>query len=101
MAPYYNVMKSHLGIAFKNEFGRNSIDYLILITATVFFLLFLKFFQGERFASYAVVLTFASFYIIWGIVHHIRDDTIHLKNVLEYILISFGVVLLVTVLFSY
>ncbi len=91
----------HLKLALKSELASNSIDYLVLITATIFFLMFLKFFQGERFASYVVVLTFASFYIIWGVIHHIRDDTIHLKNVLEYILISFGVLLLVTVLFSY
>ena len=91
----------YLRAALKSEVGKNSADYLVLVTATIFFLLFLQFFQGERFASYATILTFASFYIIWGVVHHVRDDTIHLKNVLEYILISFGVLLLVTVLFSY
>ena len=93
-------MKGHIRKALKSEFGTHYVDYLILITATVFFLLFLKFFQGERNASYLTVLTFGAFYIVWGIVHHLRDESIHLKNVLEYILISFGVILLMMVLFS-
>lgn len=86
--------------ALRSELGTHHIDYLVLITTAVCFLLFLKFFQGERNASYLTVLSFSAFYIVWGIVHHVRDDSIHLKNVLEYILISFGVLLLVMVLFS-
>ncbi len=93
-------MKGHLRKALKSELGTHHIDYLVLITATVFFLLFLKFFQGERNASYLTVFIFSSFYIVWGIIHHMRDDSVHLKNVLEYILISFGVLLLMMVLFS-
>lgn len=92
-------MKGHTRKALKSELGTHHIDYLVLITATVFFLLFLKFFQGQRNASYLTVLTFSAFYIVWGITHHVRDDSVHLKNVLEYILISFGVLLLMMVLF--
>jgi hypothetical protein len=92
-------MKGHMRKAIKSELGTHYVDYLVLITATVFFLLFLKFFQGERNASYLTVLAFSAFYIIWGMVHHIRDDSVHLKNVLEYILIGFGVLLLMIALF--
>ena len=90
----------HMRKALKTELGTHHVDYLVLIIATVFFLLFLKFFQGERNASYLTVLIFSAFYILWGIIHHMRDDSVHLKNVLEYILISFGVLLLMMLLFS-
>jgi len=93
-------MPSHMRKALKTELGTHNVDYLVLITATVFFLLFLKFFQGERNHSYLTVLTFSAFYVVWGIIHHMRDDSVHLKNVLEYILISFGVLLLMIVLFA-
>jgi len=93
-------MPSHMRKALKTELGTHNVDYLVLITATVFFLLFLKFFQGERNYSYLTVLTFSAFYVVWGIIHHMRDDSVHLKNVLEYILISFGVLLLMIVLFA-
>lgn len=89
----------HMKKALRSELGTHHIDYLVLITATIFFLLFLKFFQGERNASFIIVQSFSAFYIVWGLVHHMRDDSVHLKNVLEYILISFGVLLLMMVLF--
>ncbi len=76
-------------------------DYLILITGSVFFLLFLKGFQGEKLISFFVLATFVSFYVIWGIFHHLRDKSLHLKNVIEYILFGFCILLLLTVLFSF
>lgn len=94
-------MKGHMRKALEAELGTHYVDYLVLSTGTVFFLIFLKFFQGEKFASYLTVLTFSSFYVVWGIAHHLRDESIHLKNVLEYILISLGVLLLMSTLFSF
>ncbi|MBP6045089.1 MAG: hypothetical protein WAT72_04445 [Microgenomates group bacterium] len=85
--------------ALQVELGEHYVDYLVLATGTVFFLMFLRFFQGDKFASYMTVLTFSSFYVVWGIGHHMRDDSVNLKNVLEYILISLGVLLLLSVLF--
>lgn len=76
-------------------------DYLVLITASIFFLLFLKAFQGEKLISFLVLFAFVSFYILWGIVHHLREETLHMKNVLEYILIGFCVLILLTVVFSF
>ena len=76
-------------------------DYLVLVTGSVFFLLFLKAFQGEKLISFLVLLTFVSFYIIWGILHHLREESLHLKNVIEYILIGFCILILLTVLFTF
>ncbi|MBI2051142.1 hypothetical protein HYT33_00030 [Candidatus Roizmanbacteria bacterium] len=77
------------------------LDYLILTTASIFFLVFLRSFQGERFASFLVLLMFVSFYIIWGIFHHMKQRNIHIKNVIEYILIGFCILILLTVVFSF
>ena len=76
-------------------------DYLVLVTGSVFFLLFLKAFQGEKIISFLVLLTFVSFYIIWGILHHLREESLHLKNVIEYILIGFAILVVLTVAFSF
>jgi hypothetical protein len=43
-------------------------------------------------------LGFASFYIVWGIYHHIIEDTLHLKTVIEYILIAFTIVFFLKIL---
>ncbi len=77
------------------------LDYLVLISFSVFFLMFLKMFQGEKLVSFLVLLTFVSFYILWGIVHHMREKTLHLKNVIEYILIGFAILIVLTVAFSF
>lgn len=94
-------MKSHIHSAIRTEFGEHFVDYLALVTGTAFFFMFLSFFQGQRLASYMTVVVFSCFYAIWGIWHHAREDTLHTKNVLEYILISLGVLLLVTALFTF
>ena len=72
-----------------NEFSKYSLDYLILLTSGVFFLSAIYLFKGERTTQFLVLLSFVSFYIIWGIYHHVIDDTLHLKTVVEYILIGF------------
>lgn len=77
------------------------LDYTVLLVFSAVFLMFLKMFQGEKLASFLVLLSFVSFYILWGIVHHMREKTLHLKNVLEYILIGFAVLVLLTVAFSF
>ncbi len=94
-------MKGHIQNAIKAELTESFIDYLALVTGTAFFFMFLSFFQGQRLASYMTVVVFSCFYAIWGIWHHAREETLHMKNVLEYILISLGVLLLVTALFTF
>lgn len=82
----------------KKEVKKNLLDYLILFTAGVFFVVSLNLFKGERVLQFIVLLGFASFYIVWGIYHHIIEDTLHLKTVIEYILIAFTIVFFLKIL---
>ncbi|MEK7070201.1 MAG: hypothetical protein AAB966_00160, partial [Patescibacteria group bacterium] len=75
-------------------------DYLVLLTTSVLFIVFLQLFKGERFPSFLTLLIFVSFYIVWGAYHHAREETVHLKNMIEYILIGFTVLILLILLFS-
>lgn len=79
----------HLNAYIKSEFTKYSLDYLILLTSGVFFLSAIYLFKGEKTTQFLVLLSFVSFYIIWGIYHHVVDETLHLKTVVEYILIGF------------
>lgn len=85
-------------IYLKKEVKKNLLDYLLLLTAGVFFIISLNMFKGERMLEFVVLLGFASFYIIWGVYHHILEDTLHLKTVIEYILIAFTIVFLLKIL---
>lgn len=84
----------HFLVHLHKELKKHLFDYLLLITAGVFFLLSINLFQGERFLEFIILLAFVSFYILWGVYHHVVSENLHLKIVLEYILIGFTIVFL-------
>lgn len=88
----------HVTHHLKKEVGSHLFDYLLLSTAGVFFLMALNIFKGERLMEFIFLTAFASFYIIWGIYHHIMEDTLHLKIVLEYILIAFTLIFMLKII---
>ncbi len=79
----------------KNEFKKKGFDYLILLTGGIFFLVAINYFKGERFLEFIIILAFSCFYIFWGFYHHAINDSIYIKNVVEYILIAFIVLFLI------
>jgi len=85
---------SHLN----KEFNNHLFDYLLLITAGIFFLILLNIFRGQRVIEFVVLISFAFFYIIWGIYHHIVNETLYLKTVVEYILIAFIIIFLLKII---
>jgi len=74
---------------FIKEIKKNLFDYLLLITAGILFITTINIFRGERVIEFVILLIFVSFYIVWGIYHHIVETGLHLKVVVEYILIGF------------
>jgi len=88
----------HLFKEIKRELKKHPFDYLLFATVCVFFVLALNIFQGERLLEFIILLAFVSFYIIWGIYHHIIENSLHLKVVLEYVLIGFTVLFLIKIL---
>jgi len=91
-------MVKHLYSNLKREFKNHLFDYLFLITAGIFFLILLNIFRGERIIEFIILISFAFFYIVWGIYHHIIDETLHLKTVIEYILIAFIIIFLLKII---
>ncbi|PIZ64793.1 hypothetical protein COY14_04000 [Candidatus Roizmanbacteria bacterium CG_4_10_14_0_2_um_filter_36_9] len=81
----------------KKELQRHPFDYLLFITVGVFFIMALSIFKGERLIEFVILLSFVSFYIIWGIYHHVIQNSIHLKVVLEYLLIGFTILFLLKI----
>ncbi|PJC33560.1 hypothetical protein CO048_02800 [Candidatus Roizmanbacteria bacterium CG_4_9_14_0_2_um_filter_35_15] len=89
---------NHLKTYLKKELYTHFFDYLLLVTAGIFFLIILNSFRGERFLEFFIVLLYIFFYIIWGVYHHLFEDSLHLKNVVEYILIGFTILFLLKIL---
>jgi hypothetical protein len=86
-------MKHFLKHLYK-EIKSNLFDYLLLVTAGVFFIAAINIFRGEKLMEFIILLIFVTFYIVWGIYHHIMESGLHLKIVLEYILIGFTFIFL-------
>ena len=82
----------------KQEIKSHQFDYLLLVTAGIFFLFAVNIFKGERLLEFIILLAFTSFYIIWGIYHHLIEDSLHLKIVIEYILIAFTIIFLLKII---
>ncbi|NTU46175.1 hypothetical protein HGA88_00965 [Candidatus Roizmanbacteria bacterium] len=75
----------------EQQIKKHLFDYLLLVTAGVLFLFFLQIFNGEKLLQFIIFLAFTSFYIIWGVYHHVIEDSVHLKSLVEYILIGFTI----------
>ena len=90
----------HVVHAFKKEIADSGLDYLILATSAVVCLTFLRIFRGERLESFLTLIIFTCFYIVWGILHQAKRESIHVKNVIEYIIVSFIALTILTVLMS-
>jgi len=88
----------HFLLHIKKDLRKNLFDYLLLFTAGVFFLYALNVFKGERLLEFIILFIFISFYVLWGIYHHIIEDSLHLKIVIEYMLIAFTLMLLLKVI---
>ena len=82
----------------KNKLKKHLFDYLLLITAGIFFLIATNIFKGERFFEFVIILAFACIYIIWGFYHHIFHNSFRLKVVIEYILIAFTIIFLLKII---
>ncbi len=85
--------------AVKKEVAENLLDYLVLTTGSVLFLVLLGSLRGEKTKSFFVLAGFVFFYIIWGIYHHAHDETLHRKTVLEYVLIGFIALFILAIAF--
>jgi len=85
----------HLLKTVTHEIKKNLLDYLILLTAGILFIVLLQFLSGSKILLFTAVLVFTSFYILWGIYHHAMTKTLRFKNVLEYVLIAFIILFLI------
>ncbi len=72
----------------KTDLRYHGIEYVLLLTSSLIFIVFLSIFKGQHLKQVLVSLVFVMYYVLWGIIHHTRDQSLHLKIVLEYIMIG-------------
>jgi len=90
--------KNHFFHHLSQEVKKHLFQYLVLLAGAFFFLFLLIFLKENRFGRFLVITFFVLFYLIWGIIHHFLEKTLHLKIVVEYILIGATALFLLKVL---
>lgn len=85
----------------KADLKRHGLEYALFLTSSVIFIAFLSLFKGQHTKQFFISMIFIAYYVLWGIIHHMRDQSLHLKIVLEYIIIGgLALFLLQTLLIS-
>ncbi len=77
---------------------RHSLDFLLLALILALGLGGLLFFRFEVASQIAVVAIMAVFYVFWGVLHHLRDQNLTARVVLEYIAMSALVTFILVIL---
>ncbi|OGK16611.1 hypothetical protein A2690_03275 [Candidatus Roizmanbacteria bacterium RIFCSPHIGHO2_01_FULL_39_12b] len=78
----------HTHIKIIEEIKEHFLDYSLLTALSLLTVLLLIYFQGSRFLQLSFFGLFAFIYILWGIIHHKKEKTLHHKVVVEYLLIA-------------
>jgi len=74
-------------------------DYIILIAGLIIGVLGYGIFSASQSVEIILIISLGGFYFLWGIWHHFREGDLHLKIVLEYLLIAvLAVVLLLSLI---
>jgi hypothetical protein len=82
----------------KTEVVPHAFDYSVFAFSGILFLMAMHAFKGQGFLETVALFIFIAFYVVWGIYHHILDGSIHLKTVIEYMLIGFTVFFLIKII---
>lgn len=75
-------------IVFEKDFSRHPLHYFTLLVVQLVGLWAVLWFNFAPGLQFSVLLTMAVCYIIWGIIHHNQHGDLHLKIILEYILVG-------------
>lgn len=64
------------------------VDYLILSFLVSTGILLVLIFNGNPLLQRFIIISLSLIYIIWGVIHHLREQTFHPQIALEYFLFA-------------
>lgn len=65
---------------------RNLLDYLLLTALVSIAIILTLYFNGNKLFQQVVVIGLSILYIVWGILHHLKEKTLQTQIILEYVL---------------
>lgn len=82
-------------IIFSRDLSRHPLHYFTLLCMQVVGLWGLLWFNYNRPMQISILVSMATAYVVWGIVHHHQHHDLHVKIVTEYLLMAILAVLIV------
>lgn len=67
---------------------RSIIDYLILTVIVSVAIVLILLFNGSKYIQQVVIIALSILYIVWGMVHHLKEKTFQARIILEYVLFA-------------
>jgi len=65
---------------------RSIVDYLILTVLVSVAITLTLYFNGNKNYQQTIIIGLSILYIVWGIIHHLKEKTLRARIVLEYVL---------------
>jgi hypothetical protein len=67
---------------------RSILDYLVLTLIVSLAIILILYFNGNKFYQQFIIVGLSILYIVWGVIHHLKEGTLQARIVLEYVLYS-------------
>lgn len=67
---------------------RSIVDYLILALLVSIAVILTLYFNGNKIVQEATIVGLSTLYIVWGIIHHLREKTLQARIAIEYVLFA-------------
>ena len=72
----------------KTMIAKKHFDYLVLLFAAIISIVLVGIYSSNKQVINLVVISFAAFYFLWGIIHHKYEGSLHPEIIFEYLLFS-------------
>jgi hypothetical protein len=67
---------------------RSIVDYLILTVLISVAIVLTLYFNGNKNYQQAIIIGLSLLYIVWGVIHHEKENTLQTRVMLEYVLFA-------------
>lgn len=65
---------------------RSLVDYLVLALLVSTAIVLTLYFNGSKFYQEIIIVGLSILYIVWGVIHHLKEKTLQVRIILEYVL---------------
>lgn len=67
---------------------KSILDYIILTLIVSIAIILILLFNGNKYFQQITIIGMSILYIVWGVLHHLKEKTLQTQVVLEYVLFA-------------